>query len=141
MAIEKVYGDEINSTPASVLEERGTATKRHSEAITGDVQRVNYAGRTIEVATIDHRALGRPVDAQYERNYASVRTRLDAIGWSTATVVSFLPWELRSDSTLESLRGLKISPPKDSEPYAVHSFTDVEITPTRMGADSPLLAF
>jgi len=143
MALDKLnYGLSRNDTPAEAAHERAVAAERTSAAVRpNDVERVNYGGQTVEIGKIDHAALGRPVDKQYERNLASVESRLAKIGVSTATVVNFLPIKLRSDSVLGPLRNLIIPEPKDDQAYVTYSFTDAFIEPARMGADSPLIAF
>jgi hypothetical protein len=144
MALETIaYGIGKDATPPEVEAERRIAnsTADLARGIKNDqVERVVYGERTVEVPTIDHRALGRPTDPQYERNKASVVTRLKAIGVSTATVFNFLPWILRSDSLLGPSKVARIMPPKDSEDYGVYVFDAPYIEPGRRGADSPLLA-
>lgn len=123
--------------------ERAAATEQQSAAVsTAEPARVTYGDRTIEVPKIDHASLGRPVDKQYERNRASVETRMKMVGVHTATVVSFLPIPLISDSTLVPLKypGCKIRPPKDHEPYVTKTFDEAHIEHQRMGVDSPLIA-
>jgi hypothetical protein len=142
MAVNLDYGIEQASTPTHVEQERSAATALHSEAVqNGIVDRVTYGNRTVEVPAINHQALGRPVDKQYERNHASVLTRLRKIGVHRATVINFLPIPLRSDSCLDPLRVARIPAPKDGEEFTAFIFTDAFIEPARMGADSPLLAF
>ncbi|MDE2102975.1 MAG: hypothetical protein KGL39_37370 [Patescibacteria group bacterium] len=135
-------GGEVLET-AEVAAERALATAKHSAAIKGDVQRVNYNGTTVEVPTIDHQALGRPVDKQYERNRASVENRLKAIGVLTATVINFLPIPLVSDSTLFPLKPTrcKVPGPKDHEKYGIFVFDQAWIEHTRQGIDSPMIAW
>lgn len=132
----------IKGDTEEVVKERALASARTSEAIrAGDVERVTYMGREVEIPRIDHVALGRPVDKQYDRNKASVESRLRAVGVSTSTVVNFLPILLLSDAVIEPLRKARIKAPKDNKPYSVFVFDDAFIEPTRMGVDSPLLAF
>lgn len=127
-------------------QERALAGKTQSAAVRADISaRVQLGGeynnRTVEIPTIDHKALGRPVDVQYDRNLASVRSRLKAIGVAPATVANFLPMTLTSTSYIDTLRKAKVLAPRDSEPYSTFLISREEIVPTRMGADSPLLAF
>ena len=134
----------LGGETAETTKERALATERQSQAVSNsDVQRITYGDRTIEVPKIDHAALGRPVDKQFDRNKASVETRLKAIGVLTATVVNFLPIYLVSDSTLHPLKPTqaRIPAPKDKEEYGVFIFADAHIEPTRQGIDSPLLAW
>lgn len=126
----------------TVTAERALATERQSAAVrSGDAERINYGGRTVEVPKIDHAAIGRPVDKQYERNLETVKTRLNSIGVHAATIVSFLPFPLKSDSTIDTLRRLTVHPPKDSQDYVTYTIDEAWIEPSRMGADSPLMAF
>jgi hypothetical protein len=132
----------ISDDSDQVATERAVASARTSAAVAdvADVQRVNYGGRTVEIARVNHAALGRPTDPQYEANLASTMTRVNQIGVNTATVVNFLPIQLKSDSVLDPLRGVIIRPPKDDEDFSVHIFKDVHYEPVRMGMDSPLIA-
>lgn len=139
MAYTSIAGDS-----AETAQERAIITKDRSAAIrSGEVQRITYLDRTVEVPTIDHAALGRPVDKQFERNKQSVETRLRAIGVLTATVVNCLPLLLVSDSTLHPLKPTqaRIPAPKDVQDYATFIFADAHIEPTRQGIDSPLIAW
>lgn len=134
---------QVVTDSAEVASERALATAHTSSAVrSGDVERVNYGGRTVEIAKIDHAALGRPVDKQYERNLASVQGRLNAIGVMTATVINFLPIPLVSDSCIDLLKPTKarILPPKDGEDFSSYVFGEAFIEPSRMGVDSPLIA-
>lgn len=136
----------ISTDTPEVAGERAAATSRFSEAVTsGETQRITYNNQTVdvEIGRIDHAALGRPVDKQYERNLATVNSRLNAIGVSKATVVNFLPIVLLSDSCLDPLKPAKasIKPPKDGEPYTTFVFEKAFIEPARLGADSPNIAF
>ena len=144
MALESLsYGLTKESTPPEVEHERTLANKQAdiSRGIKNDrVERVVYGERTVEIPTIDHKAMGRPTDPQYERNKQSVVNRLKAIGVSTATVVNFLPWPLRTDSLLGPSRVARIPAPKDGEDYGIYVFDEPYIEPGRRGADSPLLA-
>lgn len=145
MALEQLtYGKTLQDTPAEIAKERSQSLPHMQEAADkGAVQRVNYNGTTVEIGTINHEAMGRPVDKQFERNRASVEHRLRTIGVETATVVNFLPIGLRSDSTLDPLRPTKatIPAPKDGQRWSVFSFEKAHIEPTRQGVDSPLIAF
>jgi hypothetical protein len=143
MAISTLpYGLEQANTPPQVEQERSLATANQSAAVqNGIVDRVTFGNKTIEVPAINHQALGRPVDKQYERNHASVITRIRKLGVHKATVVNFLPIPLRSDSCLDPLRVARIPAPKDGEAYTTYVFSEAWIEPARMGADSPLLAF
>lgn len=122
--------------------ERAAATRVQSGAVrNGGSERVQYQDRVVEIPQIDHKALGRPVDAQYDRNLASVRSRLKAVGVAPATVINFMPMLLQSTSYIDTLRKARIRPPRPEEDYATFFISQEEIVPTRMGADSPLLAF
>jgi hypothetical protein len=145
MAIEKLtYGPALADTPAEVTAERAAAISSLPEGrATGGVsERVTFGTREIEIGAINHKALGRPTDPQFERNRASVQSRLNQVGVAWATVVSFLPIVLHTDSLLIPSRASngKIGPPKDAEDYSVYIFKDAFIEPGRRGADSPLLA-
>lgn len=144
MAVESLpYGLTKADTPVEVEQERAIANKENplSANIKNDrVERVTYGPREIEIPAIDHRAAGRPVDKQFERNKASVLHRLRAIGVSKAIVINFLPIMLRTDSLLGPSRKAKIPPPKDIEDFSVWVFDEPYIEPGRRGADSPLLA-
>jgi hypothetical protein len=145
MALEKLaYGTSLQDTPAEVTAERAAAIRTLPEGVAagGVSERVSYGDRTIEIGAINHKALGRPTDPQFERNRASVQSRLNQVGVAHATVVTFLPVVLHTDSLLIPSRASngKIGPPKDKEDYAVYTFKDAFIEPGRRGADSPLLA-
>ena len=145
MALEKLaYGTSLQDTPAEVTAERAAAIRTLPEGVAagGVSERVSYGDRTIEIGAINHKALGRPTDPQFERNRASVQSRLNQVGVAHATVVTFLPVVLHTDSLLIPSRASngKIGPPKDKEDYAVYVFKDAFIEPGRRGADSPLLA-
>ena len=145
MAIEKLaYGPSLQETPAEVEAERASALKSLPEgrAVGGVSERVTFGTREIEIGAINHKALGRPTDAQYERNRASVQSRLNQVGVAWATVVTFLPIVLHTDSLLIPSRASngKIGPPKDKQDYATYTFKEAFIEPGRRGADSPLLA-
>jgi hypothetical protein len=144
MADNLSYGTTLQDTPAEVNAERAVAQKAIGEGqgIGGVSAHVTYGSREIEIGAINHKALGRPTDAQYERNRASVQSRLNQVGVSWATVVSFLPIVLHTDSLLGPSKASsgKIGPPKDKADYATYTFKDAYIEPGRRGADSPLLA-
>ena len=145
MALEKLaYGAKLADTPAEVAEERTTAGEviAKAQGVGGVSERVSYGDRTVEIGAINHKALGRPTDPQFERNRASVQSRLRAVGVSKATVVSFLPIVLHTDSLLIPSRQSngKIGPPKDAEDFSTFTFDEAFIEPGRRGADSPLLA-
>ena len=127
--VEAERADVMKSTP-------------QGQALAGVSERVTFGGREIEIGAINHKALGRPTDPQYERNRASVQSRLNQVGVAHATVVTFLPVVLHTDSLLIPSRDSngKIGPPKDNEDYATYVFKDAFIEPGRRGADSPLLA-
>jgi hypothetical protein len=112
------------------------------QSLGGVSERVTFGTREIEIGTINHKALGRPTDPQFERNRASVQSRLNQVGVAWATVVSYLPIVLHTDSLLDPSRKSngKIGPPKDSEDFVTYIFKDAFIEPGRRGADSPLLA-
>jgi hypothetical protein len=118
------------------------ASTPQGQSLAGVSERVSYGGREIEIGAINHKALGRPTDPQFERNRASVQSRLRAVGVSKATVVSFLPIVLHTDSLLIPSRQSngKIGPPKDAEDFSTFTFDEAFIEPGRRGADSPLLA-
>lgn len=143
-AEELGYGVGRAGTPSHVEAERQEAgvgaMEREGARIGEVVQRINYNGTDVEIVKIDHARLGRPVDKQYERNKASVESRLRAIGVHVATVVNFLPYQLRTDSLLGPSRVARIMPPKDGEDFAVYVFSHAYIEPGRRGMDSPLLA-
>lgn len=107
----------------------------------GDEERISYGGRTVEIPKIDHAAMGRPVDKQYERNRASVETRLNAIGVYKATVVNCLPIELRSDACLHPLHTAVVPPAAAATAYATFVFDEAFIEPARVGADAPMMAW
>jgi hypothetical protein len=149
MALDKLaYGTALQDTPPEVQAERATAGADIAKAqgVGGVSAHVTYetpqGRREIEIGQINHKALGRPTDAQYERNRASVQSRLNQVGVAWATVVSFLPMVLHTDSLLIPSRASngKIGPPKDKEDYATYVFKHAFIEPGRRGADSPLLA-
>jgi hypothetical protein len=145
MALEKLtYGATLADTPPEVQAERAAAGENIAKAqgVGGVSERVSFGDRTVEIGAINHKALGRPTDPQFERNRASVQSRLNQVGVAHATVVTFLPIVLHTDSLLNPSRASngKIGPPKDKEDYAVFVFKDAFIEPGRRGADSPLLA-
>ena len=138
------HGMSLQESPAEVEAERAEVVKStpQGQALAGVSERVTYGGRQIEIGAINHKAMGRPTDPQYERNRASVQSRLNQVGVAHATVVTFLPVVLHTDSLLIPSRDSngKIGPPKDSEDFATFTFKDAFIEPGRRGADSPLLA-
>ena len=145
MALEKLaYGVTLEETPAEVTAERTTAISSLPEgkAASGVSERISFGDRTIEIGSINHKALGRPTDPQFERNRASVQSRLNQVGVAHATVVTFLPIVLHTDSLLDPSKASngKIGPPKDKDDFAVYTFKHAFIEPGRRGADSPLLA-
>lgn len=145
MALEKLdYGSTLADTPAEVTAERAAAiaSTGQGQSLAGVASHVTYGGRDIEIGAIDHKKMGRPTDPQYERNRASVQSRLNQVGVAWATVVSFLPIVLHTDSLLDPSRKSngKIGPPKDKHDYASYVFKEAFIEPGRRGADSPLLA-
>ena len=146
MALEKLdYGVTLQETPAEVQAERadaGRADPNLSKATITTHERVTYGNREVEVGLINHKALGRPTDPQFERNLASVKGRVRAIGVGKATVVNFLPIRLHTDSLLgPSMKSNgKIVAPKDGEPYTTYVFDEVYYEPGRRGADAPLTA-
>jgi hypothetical protein len=145
MALEKLaYGTALADTPAEVTAERAAAVASLPEARAagGVSERVTFGTREIEIGAINHKALGRPTDPQYERNRASVQSRLNQVGVALSTVVSFLPIVLHTDSLLHPSRESngKIGPPKDGQDYAVYVFDEAFIEPGRRGADAPLTA-
>lgn len=144
MADKLAYGTTLADTPPEVTAEReaAQASSPDAKAIGGVSERITYGGRTVEIGAIDHKKMGRPTDPQYERNRASVQSRLNQVGVSHATVVSFLPIVLHTDSLLGPSKASngKIGPPKDKEDYATFTFKEAFIEPGRRGADSPLLA-
>ena len=138
------HGASLQESSAEVEAERRDVMKTtpQGQAVAGVSERITFANREIEIGAINHRALGRPTDPQFERNRASVQSRLNQVGVAWATVVSYLPIVLHTDSLLmPSLQSNgKIGPPKDKEDYAVYVFKEAFIEPGRRGADSPLLA-
>lgn len=144
MAYKKVSDESSEAAAERSTISAGTAV---SGAVRNDrVERapVMFEGRqhgTVEIPTIDHAAMGRPVDKQYERNLASVKSRLKLVGVFSATVINFLPMMLMSNSYIDTLRKARIKPAKDGQEYSVFFIGKEEIIPTRMGADSPTLAF
>jgi hypothetical protein len=145
MALEKLaYGTTIAETPAEVTAERSSVGEviAKAQGVGGVSERVSFGDRTIEIGAINHKALGRPTDPQFERNRASVQSRLNQVGVAHATVVTFLPIVLHTDSLLNPSRASngKIGPPKDKEDFSVYTFKEAFIEPGRRGADSPLLA-
>lgn len=137
-------GMSLKDSPAEVEAERAEVVRStpQGQALAGVSERVTYGDRTIEIGAINHKALGRPTDPQYERNRASVQSRLNQVGVAWATVVTWLPVVLHTDSLLipSAQSNGKIGPPKDSEDFATYTFRDAFIEPGRRGADSPLLA-
>lgn len=94
----------------------------------------------IEIArvdTVDHKALGRPTDKNYESSRNMVMGRLEMTGWATATVISCLPMLLSSDSTMEPLRKARVQPVKDSEDFSFLVFTNPHLEPAQIGPDAP----
>jgi hypothetical protein len=144
MADKLAYGTTLADTPAEVTAERQVVQSSVPEgkAVSGVSAHVTYGGRDIEIGAINHKAMGRPTDPQYERNRASVQSRLNQVGVAWATVVSFLPIVLHTDSLLDPSRKSngKIGPVKDKSEYATYVFKEAFIEPGRRGADSPLLA-
>jgi hypothetical protein len=144
MADKLAYGTTLADTPAEVTAERAqvVASTPQGQGLAGVSAHVTYGGRDIEIGAINHKALGRPTDPQFERNRASVQSRLNQVGVAWATVVSYLPIVLHTDSLLIPSRKSngKIGPPKDHKEYATYTFKDAFIEPGRRGADSPLLA-
>ena len=145
MALEKLaYGASLQDTPAEVTAERASvvASTPQGQALAGVSERVTFGTREIEIGAINHKLLGRPTDPQFDRNKASVQARLNQVGVAWATVVTFLPIVLHTDSLLNPSRASngKIGPPRDKEDYATYIFKDAFIEPGRRGADSPLLA-
>lgn len=138
---ERVYGTTMEATPAEVVAERAAA--QVSTGITGAigtaVERVTYGETSRPVGAINHEALGRRVDKQYERNLASTKGRIAAYGVTTASVISFLPIMLLSDSVLDPLKRARIRPPQDGEAYTTYYFDECFFEPTRLGIDSPLI--
>jgi hypothetical protein len=140
MAEVAEYGLTLESTPPAVAAERTTYV-RDKGITTTAVERVTFGDNSREIGAINHEALGRRVDKQYERNLASTKGRIRAYGVTTATVVNFLPIPLVSDATLDPLRypGFMLAPPKDGENYTTCYFDECFFEPTRVGIDSPLI--
>ena len=147
MAIDTLpYGLKVADTPLSVQSERTTATEHQRGAVRNDrIERVTSViegvSFTADIPAIDHAKLGRPTDKQYERNRASVQSRLKAIGVRPAAIINFLPIPLRSDSTIDVLRKARIRPPNPEEEFTATLVAHEHLEPTRMGADSPLMCF
>ena len=137
-------GISLQESSPEVEAERAQVVKStpQGQALAGVSERVTFGTRQIEIGAINHKAIGRPTDPQYERNRASVQSRLDQVGVAHATVVTFLPMVLHTDSLLHPSRASngKIGPPKDVEDFATYVFDEAFIEPGRRGADSPLLA-
>jgi hypothetical protein len=133
MAYEAIADDNPN-----VAQERADASALQSGALTGEVQRVTYGQNIVEVPTINHKAMGRPVDEKYSREVMNTATSLLTIGVETACVINFLPIPLRSDSCLDPLRRAYIPAPKDSDSHTVYVFDNAFLEPARKGVDAPL---
>ena len=139
------YGTAIQDTPPTVQQERALAGKMGGPAIGAnvDVTVVTPQGlrETVNLPTIDHKAMGRKTDPAFERSAQSVKGRIRQLGTVPAAVVSFLPIELRSDSYLFPLKVACIKPPKGKEPYAIYVFAEYFIDYTKQHVDSPTTAF
>jgi hypothetical protein len=139
----RTYGSALEDTPSVVVAERATviASSGVSDSLKGPVERVTYGNATREIGAINHEALGRRVDKQYERNLASTKGRIAAYGVTTATVVNFLPIRLVSDACLDPLKypTFKLEGPKDGQQYTTAHFDECFFEPTRVGIDSPLI--
>ena len=132
-------------TPDAVKVERSSVLHSNDFKSTQvEVQRITFGEdpnttHNVPIGQINHEALGRRVDKQYERNLASTKGRIRAYGVTTATVVNFLPIPLLSDSCLDPLKRAKIPPPKDGQAYTTYYFDECFFEPTRVGIDSPLI--
>jgi len=139
------YGTAIQDTPPTVQQERALAGRMGGPAIGAnvDVTVVTPQGlrETVNLPTIDHKAMGRKTDPAFERSAQSVKGRIRQLGTVPAAVVSFLPIELRSDSYLFPLKVACIMPPKGKDPYAIYVFQSYFIDYTKQHVDSPTTAF
>ena len=133
------------ATPADVVQERNLANRENGPRIGAEVSVsvVTPQGttETVNLPAIDHRAMGRKTDPDFERSERSVKGRIRSLGTVAAGVVSFLPIELRSDSYLFPLKVAVIKPPKNKEPYALYIFPEYFIDNTKQHVDSPTTAF
>src|SRR6185437_584232 len=94
----------------------------------------------IEIAkidTVDHKALGRPTDKQYEASKRMVMGRLEMTGWAQACVISYLPILLTSDSVMEPLRKAKVQPVRQGEEFSSLVITNPHLEPAQIGVDAP----
>jgi hypothetical protein len=93
------------------------------------------------VDTVDHAKLGRPVDKRYAASKAMVMNRLNMTGWAQACVISCLPIQLHSDSTMEPLRKARVPAVKDGDEYSSLIFKNPHLEHSQIGPDAPLACY
>ena len=132
-------------TPVDVEQERNLAGQENGPRVGAEVAVTVVTPQgdreVVSLPAIDHRAMGRKTDPDFERSERSVKGRIRSLGTVAAGVVSFLPIELRSDSYLYPLKVAVIRPAKNKEPYALYIFPEYFIDNTKQHVDSPTTAF
>lgn len=111
-----------------------------------DRVRVQSGGAVVDIEiptvdTVDHAKLGRPVDKRYQQSKNMVMTRLKMTGWASACVISCLPIELRSDSTMEPLRKARVPAVRDAEDLSSLTFLNPHLEHAQIGPDAPLACY
>lgn len=149
MSIQDVERASLSSD--AIQERQLVGSQTVTAALTGntirvDRQKVTLNGRTVDVEIamvdrVDHQSKGRPVDKQYSLARNSVVARLNLTKWSQATVISYLPIELRSDSCLDPLRDARVPAVKDGDTHSFLVFKNPHLEAARVGPDAPLACF